>query len=130
MMNRAVVSVVVVLFVGGVTLAENLVSGPQVGEKVSGNFHVLFLNGDHAGAKRCPVELKCHELTALIFARDISDPLIALVKKIDRQLDQAPARGPDKNRRGVFVVFTSDDPALKRRLQELIAKERLKHVLL
>jgi hypothetical protein len=111
-------------------IAKVQVDGVTAGEKVSGNFHVLFLNGDHAGAKRCPVELKGYDLTALLFARDISDPLIALVRKIDRQLDKAPARGPDKNRRGVFVVFTSDDPALKRWLQELIVKEKLKHVLL
>lgn len=51
MIHRVVVALAVVLFVGGVTRAENLVSGPQVGEKVSGRFSVLFLNGDHAGAK-------------------------------------------------------------------------------
>jgi hypothetical protein len=30
-------------------------SGPQVGENVSGRFPTLFLNGEHAGKKRCPV---------------------------------------------------------------------------
>ncbi len=30
-------------------------SGPQVGENISGRFPALFLNGEHAGKKRCPV---------------------------------------------------------------------------
>lgn len=32
-----------------------LKSGPQVGSGVPGGFSTLFSNGDHAGAKRCPV---------------------------------------------------------------------------
>jgi hypothetical protein len=129
MMRRTLAALVVVLFVGA-TKAENLVSGPQVGEKVSGNFSVLFLNGDHAGTKRCPVDAKGYDLTALLFARDISDHLIALIKRLDKQLDAAPRRDPDKTKRGVFIVFTSDDAGMKRQLQDLIAREKLKEVVL
>src|SRR3954465_5480580 len=104
MKRHAMASLAVALFVSCMTAAENLVSGPQVGEKVSGNFSVLFLNGEHAGTKRCPVDVKGYDLTALLFARDISDPLIALIRRLDKQLDAASGRGPDKTRQGVFVV--------------------------
>jgi len=67
-------------------------------------------------------------LVALIFTREVSDPLTGLVKSIDKQLDEASAQRSGTTKLGVFVVFCSDDPSLKRQLQALIAKEKLKHV--
>jgi hypothetical protein len=32
-----------------------LKSGPQVGSGVPGGFGTLFINGEHAGNRRCPV---------------------------------------------------------------------------
>src|ERR1700722_1306475 len=98
---RAALSLTVVLFAWNASSAENLVSGPQIGEKVSGRFTALVLNGEHAGMTLCPVELPGHDLTALIFVSDASDPLIAMVRKIDKQLKEE-ARG--KVKRGVFVI--------------------------
>ena len=43
MTRRVAVCLAVVLLFRGVAAAENLVSGPQVGEKVSGDFRVLFV---------------------------------------------------------------------------------------
>lgn len=51
-----------------------------------------------------------YDLVALIFARDISDPLTSLVKAVDEQLDVAAASRRGPNKLGVFVVFLSDDP--------------------
>jgi len=42
-----------VLLAGSAT-AEELKSGPQPGER-TGGFSTLFVNGTHAGQKRCPV---------------------------------------------------------------------------
>src|SRR5919202_207930 len=61
----------------------------------------------------------------MIFAREISDPLTSLVKKID----QATAKHEDA-RMGSFVVFLSDDEGLEQRLKELARKEGIKNTVL
>jgi hypothetical protein len=70
-------------------------------------------------------------LVALIFAREVSDPLISLIKTIDKQLETT-AKFPNQNREipGIHVVFCSDDPALKQQLDALMAREGIKHVVL
>jgi hypothetical protein len=55
MMIRSSLSVVAVLFTVGIAAADNLKSGPQVGDRNPGGFSSLFVNGEHAGKKRCPV---------------------------------------------------------------------------
>jgi hypothetical protein len=68
-------------------------------------------------------------LVALIFAREVSDPLISLVKAIDGHLERCDVvLRPGRERPGVHVVFCSDDPGLKERLDKLIAKEGIRHV--
>jgi hypothetical protein len=55
MIPRLALSLAVVLLAGSVLAADGLTSGPQVGEGVPGGFGAQFLNGDHAGRRRCPV---------------------------------------------------------------------------
>jgi hypothetical protein len=69
-------------------------------------------------------------LVALIFAREVSDPLISLVKTIDRQLEGAPNFRGSNEKPGVHVVFCSDDPGLKQQLDRLIAREGIRNVVL
>ena len=61
----------------------------------------------------------------MIFAREISDPLTSLVKKID----EAVAKNSSA-RMGSFVVFCSDDEGLEKKLKDLAKKENLKKVVL
>jgi hypothetical protein len=70
-----------------------------------------------------------YDLVALIFAREVSDPLISLIKTIDRQLGQSRVRNQGR-KLGVFVVFCSDDPGLEKQLQYLIAREKLKNIVI
>ena len=61
----------------------------------------------------------------MIFAREVSDNLASLVKKIDE--------ATEKNRgcsMGSFVVFCSDEEGLKKKLEELGDKEKLKRIVL
>jgi hypothetical protein len=59
----------------------------------------------------------------MIFAREVSDPLTSLVKKIDA--------ANDKNKKmNSFVVFLSDKEGLKDQLKSLASKEGLKHTVL
>jgi hypothetical protein len=62
---------------------------------------------------------------AMIFAREVSDPLTSLVKKMD-----AAAVSNKSCRMGSFVVFCSDDEGLKDQLKALAEKEHLKKVVL
>jgi L-lactate utilization protein LutC len=61
----------------------------------------------------------------MIFAREVSDPLTSLVKKID----EATAKTSDC-RMGSFVVFCSDAEGLEKQLKELAEKQDLKKVVL
>jgi hypothetical protein len=61
----------------------------------------------------------------MIFARETSDALTSLVKKID----SATAANESK-RMGSFVVFLSDDEALAEKLKSLAVKEGIKHTVL
>jgi hypothetical protein len=61
----------------------------------------------------------------MIFAREISDPLTSLVKKIDA------ATAENKGRKmGSFVVFLSDDEGLQKKLEDLVKKEDIKKCIL
>jgi hypothetical protein len=62
---------------------------------------------------------------AMIFAREISDPLTSLVKKID-----AVTAKNGSARMGSFIVFCSDDEKLEDKLKDLAKKEELKKIVL
>ena len=61
----------------------------------------------------------------MVFAREISDPLTSLVKKIDA----ATVTNKDC-KMGSFVVFCSDDDTLEGKLKDLAKKETLEKVVL
>jgi hypothetical protein len=61
----------------------------------------------------------------MIFAREVSDNLTSLVKKID----SATVKN-NKARMGSFVVFCNDDEKLEGKLKELAEKEKLKKCVL
>src|ERR1700694_4340372 len=60
----------------------------------------------------------------MIFARDISDPLTSLVKKID----EATGQHQDAHM-GSFIVFCSDNDDLEKPLKKFGAKEDLKNLI-
>src|ERR1700687_5533326 len=57
----------------------------------------------------------------MIFAREISDSLTGLVKKID-----AATVANARDSMGSFVVFCSDDDSLEKKLEALAKKEGIK----
>src|SRR3954471_6641032 len=60
----------------------------------------------------------------MIFARDVSDNLTSLVKKLDK------AAADSKGKMGAFVVFCNDDEKLEEKLKDLAKKEGLKNCVL
>ena len=61
----------------------------------------------------------------MIFAREVTDGLTSLVKKID----EATEKNRDC-RMGSFVVFCSDEEGLKKKLEELADKEKIKRTVM
>lgn len=61
----------------------------------------------------------------MIFAREISDSLVSLIKKIDEATEKNRSA-----RMGSFVVFCSDEEGLKKKLEELADKEKIKRTIL
>jgi hypothetical protein len=55
----------------------------------------------------------------MIFARDVSDSLTSLVKKLDK------AAADSKGKMGTFVIFCNDDEKLEEKLKALAKKEKL-----
>jgi hypothetical protein len=125
-LNVGAASVLALAMAAGLVLAsEALVSGPQVGSKVPGPFEPLNVNGPKAGEKSC---LYCRNGTnpvVMIFAREKSEPLTTLIKKVDA----ATAEHQDAHM-GSFVVFLSDSKELPDQLKEFADKEALKQCVL
>jgi hypothetical protein len=102
-----------------------LKSGLQPGEKIEDIFEPLNVNGEHAGELHCLVCENGLNPVAMIFARDVSEPLVSLIKKLDAEVE--------KHRKfdmGCFVVFLGDQEKLQPKLTEVARKQQLKHVIL
>jgi hypothetical protein len=103
-----------------------LKSGPQVGARNNRRgFFPQHVTGPAAGKHVCPVWSE-FDLVALIFARETSDSLTSLVKKIDQRM--AAAAGKTPNRLGAFVLFANNSNGLDQKLRVMAATEDLKSV--
>jgi hypothetical protein len=102
-----------------------LESGPQVDQTVPGPFHPLNVTGKAAGEKHCLYCENGDNPVAMIFARENSPELAALIKKIDAVTEQ------NKNHEmGSFVVFLSDKEGLDKDLQKLANESGLHKIVL
>jgi hypothetical protein len=126
----AVPALAAALLVGTVVFADSnqaakLKSGPQVDQQVPGPFHPLNVTGHAAGQKNCLYCENGDHPVAMIFARETSPELTALLKKIDVVTEQ------NKNHdMGSFVVFLSDKEGLDKDLQKMATDSGLKKIVL
>jgi len=112
----------------GLSLAEEkgkVKSGPQVGEDLAGPFHPLNVNGDKAGKKHCLYCENGSNPVAMIFAREVTPELKALITK----LDTCTAKNSSCEM-GSFVVFCSDSESLPEQLKKVAKEGNLKKVVL
>ena len=121
----AVACLTLALTAGMVFAAEGLKSGPQVGQKVPGPFHPLNINGEAAGQKFCLYCKNGDNPVAMVFAREVNEPVTKLIKK----LDACTGKHSDASM-GSFVVFLSDSEGLAKELKEVAEKQELKHTIL
>ena len=114
-----------VLLVGSAFAADDFKSGPQKPVMKIRAFNPTHCSGPGIGKKSCPVIANGANPVAMIFARNLSDGLTSLVKKIDE--------ATVKNARaemGSFVVVCNDDEKVAGRLTELARKEGLRKTIL
>jgi hypothetical protein len=128
-MKRVLIAAALLLSVAflltGFALADSLTSGPQVGQDVPGPFHPLNVTGDKAGQKNCLFCQNGSNPVAMIFAREVSEPVTKLIKKVDA----ATAEHSDCQM-GSFVVFLSDAEGLEAKLKAMANEQGLKKCVL
>jgi hypothetical protein len=105
---------------------EKLVSGPQVGAEVPGPFHPLNVTGEAAGKKNCLYCAYGEAPVAVVFARDLTPQVAALIK----QIDATTAKNKAATDMGSFAVFCSDDEKLQSKLEAFAAKEKISNLVL
>ncbi len=115
------VLVAVALLAGGSQAAEELKSGPQRPTVKIGAFNPLVCSGPDAGNRTSLVVRHGPNPVVLIFARAISEEVIALVKKVD----EATVKNGRANL-GSFLVVCSEEESMKGRLEELARRLDLK----
>ena len=90
-MKRVLIAAALLLTVAfvltGFAVADPLKSGPQVGQEVPGPFHPLNVTGAKAGQKNCLYCQNGSNPVAMIFAREVSEPLTKLIKKVDADIE-------------------------------------------
>jgi hypothetical protein len=120
-MRKSIIVVWASLALAGAASAEPVVSGPQAGQKVPGPFKPLHVNGPDAGKREC---LYCKfgpRPVVMVFAREASPAVAALVKKLDA------ATAADKDERlGSCAIFLSDSKDLPAALKSFVDKEGVK----
>jgi hypothetical protein len=117
-MRQSIIVVWSALALAGAVSAEPITSGPQAGQKVPGPFKPLHVNGPDAGKNEC---LYCKfgaRPVVMIFAREASPAVAALVKKID-----TATAAHKEERLCSCAVFLSDSKELPAALKSMIQKE-------
>jgi len=127
MKHRLTIAVALALVAIGVTVAdENLSSGPKVGDQIPGPFHCMQVkNADNPswdGTSQCLVCQNGGRSVAMIFAREVNEPLTGLLKKLDSEVAKS-----DK-KMGAFIVLLTKDEAAEKKLKEIATKEKITHV--
>ena len=113
------------LLAGSVLAAGTVKSGPEVGKQLAGPFHPLNVTGESAGKKNCLYCQNGNNPVAMIFARDLNEPVTKLIKKIDAAtVEHADAK------MGSFVVFLNDNEDLQKKAKEVAENESIKKCVL
>jgi hypothetical protein len=105
--------------------AEPLKSGLQPGEKITTIFEPLNITGEHAGEPYCLICENGLAPVAMLFAREVNEPLLTLISK----LDAATAKNRDQEM-GSFVVFLSESDDLRQQLAAAAKNRGLKRIVL
>ncbi len=104
--------------------AEPVKSGPQVGDKMPGPFEPFNITGANAGEECCLFCKFGNDPVIMIFAREMSEPLTALLKKVDEL--NAKYKKQDL---GTCAIFVEKGTGLRPALKAIANKAELKHLI-
>jgi hypothetical protein len=114
---------------GATLTAEELKSGPQVGENAFIPLHTLTVfhseKPDRAGTRSDFVEEYGGSPVVLIFARTLGDPLKILAKRLDAELTKHKQDGAKVH---AYMAMLSDDESLERSLKDFAKRHRIKNI--
>jgi hypothetical protein len=105
--------------------AEPFKSGLQPGEKITMIFEPVNVTGEHAGEPYCLICENGLAPVAMLFAREVNEPLLKLLGR----LDEATAKHRDQEM-GSFVVFLSEKDGLSEQLAAAAKKRDFKRIVL
>lgn len=108
-----------------VAAAEPLQSGLQPGQQITTVFEPLNLNGPHAEEPHCLVCENGNCPVAMVLARDLSEPLVKLLARLDVACQKHAAE-----ELGSFAVFFDAPEPLEKKLRALAAEDSLKKLIL
>lgn len=109
-----------------VQAGESVKSGPQVGDNARPKpFFPLHMNGPTPDKKECLVCRNGNNPVAMIFAREPSAELTALIAKLDAET----VKNKDK-KMGSFAVFCNDAEGLDSKLKKIVKDQNLKEFVL
>jgi hypothetical protein len=122
--------VLVGLFAVGIWLmaagaAEPVRSGLQPGEKITTIFEAVNVTGEHAGEPYCLICENGLAPVAMLFAREVNEPLLKLIGKLDEATEKNLSQ-----EMGSFVVFLSEKEGLREQLAAAAKKQGLKRTVL
>jgi len=100
-------------------------SGPKVGEELPATFVPLNVTGPDAGKTTCIFCEYEERPVAMVFAREVSEPLTRLIKRLDSATAQHKPSGL-----GSCVVFLSKEEGLAKQLKQVADQEKLGHTVL
>jgi hypothetical protein len=122
---KALITVIGMLAAACATAAEPLKSGPQVGDKVPGPFEPFNVTGPNADEEWCLYCKFGNDPVIMIFAREMSEPLDALLRKVDQL--SAEHKKADL---GTCAIFVEKGTGLRPALKTVAARNKLNHVIL
>jgi hypothetical protein len=125
MKKHLIAGLVLALCAGTIVAADAVKSGPQNGESVPGPFLPLNINGEKAGEKNCLYCQFGQAPVAMVFAREVTPELKALVKKLDACNEKNKSTSM-----GTCVIFCSDDKNLEKQLKDVVKETKLKNCVL
>ena len=126
-MIRNLLAAAVVAALGGVVVAAELKSGPQMGDKVPGPFHPYNVTGEDAGRPACLYCKGGDAPVVAVFARNADDPM---THKLLKAIDAETTRNA-KTEMLSFAVFCGGSKAkLEPKLKEAARKAELKSLVL
>lgn len=125
MMHKYTIAAALTLALAGVVSAQSITSGPQAGDKVPGPFAPLNVTGPDAGNKVCQYCKNGTHPVAMIFAREVSPAVVALIKKID-----AATAAHQECQMGSFITFLSDAPEMPAALKQVADQQNIRTTIL